>query len=52
MTYEEFVKLLAENLTIEIDQIQEFEPIETIRVKLLLFNKVISESSCVLPKVD
>jgi len=52
VSYEEIVKLLAENLTIEIEQVQEFGPVQTIKVKLLLFNTVISVDVCDLPELN
>lgn len=49
MNEKELTKYLAENLSIEIDQIEEFGPIETINIKLELGDVIISESSCNLP---
>ncbi len=46
---EEIIKLLSENLEIEIDHSVSFGPENNIEVKLLLFGNVISESSMTLP---
>jgi len=47
---EDVIKYLKENLEIEVEQLTEFGPIETIKVKLVLDDKVISESNCTLPE--
>jgi len=43
---------LKGNLSIEIDQVSEFGPIEGITVKLLNEGELISESFCALPSED
>ena len=48
--FEDAVKYIIDNLEIDIDQVQEFGPEETIKVSLSLGGNVISESSCTLPK--
>ena len=51
MNKEELLKYLTDNLSIEVDQTEEFGPTEIISVKLELENTVISESSCILPSL-
>ena len=41
---------LKENLSINLSQVTEFGPIETIKVELCLCGKIISEESCNLPE--
>jgi len=50
---EDVIKYLKENLEIEVEQLTEFGPIEEIiKVRLVLDDKVISESDCTLPESD
>ena len=48
--FEYLIKYLVDNLEIDIDQVQEFGPIETIKVSLSIGGNVISEASCTLPE--
>jgi len=48
--FEDVIKYLVDNLDIEVEQITEFGPVETIKVKLLVDGNVISESECSLPE--
>jgi hypothetical protein len=49
MTEQEVIDLITHNLSINIDQVTEFGPVETVVVKLELFGEVISEHNCYLP---
>lgn len=49
MNESEMIKFLADNLSIEIGQFEEFGPVEILSVKLELGDTVISESTCTLP---
>lgn len=50
--FESTIKYIIDNLEIEIDQERRFGPVETIKVKLLLSDNVISESWCDLPDAN
>ncbi len=47
---EEIKKIIKENLSIELNQITEFGPCETIEVELYFDNELIDEASCTLPE--
>ena len=52
MTKEELIEFLKKNLSIQVDQVTEYGPVEEIKVTLYLGDEVIDYSSCVLPEKD
>lgn len=50
--FDDVVKYIGEHLRIEVDQITEFGPVETIQVKLFIGYTLISEDYCYLPEME